>query len=160
MASLNSLLFIDNHVVTEIVKAHFIVCTVSNIGVICLFLLVRHHIAYNKTHSKAQKVIKLTHPFAVTLCKVIVYSYNVNPFACKGIKVCRKCSNQSFTFTCFHFSNSSLMKNDTTDNLNIEMLHSKHTPGGLTADRKGFRENVVKSLPLCKSFLKFKGFIS
>ena len=93
----------------------------------------------NKTCGKSEVSVKFAHPFGVTACKIIVDCYDMYTLACKTVKVCRKCSNQSFTFTCFHFGDSALMKYDTTYNLYRIMFHTKYTPSTLSAYSKSIR---------------------
>ena len=102
-AFLNTVFFINNHIVTKIVKSHFVICTVGNICSIsfatCFVIL----FVNNQTHRQSKEVIELAHPLTVTLCKIVIDGYDMHTFARKSIKVCRKGCNQSFTFTCFHF---------------------------------------------------------
>ena len=128
MSSLNLVLLVRNHIVTKIVKAHLVVRSVGYIsGVSCLTLIVVKSVndkAYLETH----ELIELAHPLGVTACKVIIDRNNVNSVTRKSVEVSGEGSNKSFTFTCFHFGNTSLMKNNAADDLNREMLHAKNTP--------------------------------
>ena len=139
MTSLNTALFVNNHVVTEIIKAHFIVCAVSNIGSISLAACRIIFFMNNKPNGESEKVIKLAHPLAVTLGKVIVNRNDVNALACKGVKIRRESCHKSFAFTGFHFGDSALVKDDTADNLDGEVLHSENTPRRFADNCKGFR---------------------
>ena len=77
---------------------------------------------------QTEEAVQLAHPFSVTLCKIFVYGNDMNAVACKCVKICRKCSHEGFTFTCFHFTDTSSVKDDTAYDLHTEMLHSQHTP--------------------------------
>ena len=154
MTSLHFILFISNHIVTKIVKAHLVVSTISNIGVISLSSFCVCLVVNNKTYVKTEETVKLSHPFRVTFCKVVVNGYDMNAVTCKRIKVSGKGGNKSFTFTCLHFGNSSLMKYNAADNLNLEMLHTKNTPCAFTTYCKSVGQDVVKCFSVCESFLK------
>ena len=64
-----------------------------------------------------------------------------------GIQISRKCRYQCLTFTCLHLCNTSLMQDNTTDNLYSVMLHAKHTACCLTYGRIRFRKQIVKKFP-------------
>ncbi len=64
-----------------------------------------------------------THPFRVSLCQIVINSYNMNTFTSKCIKIQRQGCNKSFTLTCCHFSNLSLVQNSSTNKLDIIMYH-------------------------------------
>ena len=65
----------------------------------------------------------LPHPLSVTLCQVIIHRYNLHTLAGQSIQVGGAGGNQCFSFTRFHLSNTSLMKDNTTDELYRIMLH-------------------------------------
>ena len=54
----------------------------------------------------------------------------------------------------FHLGDSALVKNNTADNLNGEVLHTKHSPACLTTGCKCFGENIVCCFAVGKSFFK------
>ena len=104
----------------------------------------------DKAGAQAEKTVKLAHPFAVTLCKVIVNGNYVNALALKRIKICRQGCHKGFTFTCFHFRNSALVQNDAADYLHIKVLHSKHSPCAFSANCESIRQNIIKRFACCK----------
>ena len=67
--------------------------------------------------------IKWSHPFRVTLGKIVVHGNNVNTVSCKCIEEYRQCSHKGLTFTCCHFCNLTLMEYCTTEELYIVMYH-------------------------------------
>ena len=85
MTSLNLFLLILNHVVTEVVKAHFVVCAVCDIGIISLTALRICFFVDNKTNLKTEKTVKLAHPLTVTFCEIVIDCYDMNTFAVKSI---------------------------------------------------------------------------
>ena len=159
MSALYLVFLINNHIITKIIKTEFIVGTVGYIGIVSGSLILVGHSVNYKTYRKPHKAVKLSHPFGISLCKVIVYRYNMNALPRNGIKICRKGSNQGFTFTCLHFGNSPLMQNDTAQNLNGEMSHTKHSVASLSASGKSFGQQVVERFSAFVSFLKFVCFV-
>ena len=150
MTALNSSVGVHYHVITEIVEAHFIVCTEGDICGVCFLSLCGSLFVNNKTDLKTHKAVDFTHPLGVTLCKVIVYRNDMNAFACESVKISREGSNESLTFTGLHFCDTTLVKNNTAENLYGIVLHTENTPCRLTASRKCFGENIVE----CSTFLK------
>ena len=113
----------------------------------------------NQTYRKSHVFVELAHPLGVTACKVVVDGYDVYAFACEGVEVRRKGSNQGFTFTGFHLGNTSLVQDDSADYLYGEVLHSKHTPARLAACGKCVGKNIIESLAVCKSFFEKNGLV-
>ena len=159
-STLYELFFINNHVISQIVKSEFIVCYISNITVICCTTFVIIHTVQNNTYCKSKEFMYLSHPLSISFCEVIVDCYNMNTFTCKSIQICWKCRYKCLTFTSSHLCNSSLMKNHTTNNLNTIMFHSKRSACRFSYNCVGFWKNIVKCLSLCKSIFKFFCFIS
>lgn len=87
----------------------------------------------------------LPHPLSVTLCQIIVDRYYMYAFSRQGIQISRKGGGQSLSFTGTHLGNTSLVQNDTADNLDAEMFHPQHTHGRLPHDSIRLGQNVVKS---------------
>ena len=52
--------------------------------------------------------------------------YTITGIALQRIQISRKCRYQCLTFTCLHLCDTSLMQDNTTDNLYSVMLHAKH----------------------------------
>ena len=144
VASLHLLLFIKHHVVSQIIEAHFVVGAVGDIAVVCLLALRVCFFVNDKACAETEKTVKLAHPFAVALCKVIVYGNDMHALALKRVKVSRQSGHEGFAFAGFHFGNSALVQNDAADNLHIKVLHSEHSPRALAANRESIGQNIVK----------------
>ena len=80
---------------------------------------------------------------------------DMNTFSFQCIQICRRCGNKCLTFTGLHLCDTSLMKNDTTDELYPVMLHAKHTFCSFTDSCKSFRKRIIQSFSFCKSFFIF-----
>ena len=158
--SLNKLFFIDDHIVTKIIKSKFVVCYVCDVTSVCRTTLFRLHVVKYHAYSQAKELVNLTHPLSISFCQVVVDGYDVDTFSLKGIQICRKCGNKSFTFTCFHLGDTALVKDDTTDDLYTVMLHSKYTFGCLTYGGKCLRKKIIQCCTFCKTFLIFSCLVS
>ena len=97
----------------------------------------------------------LTHPLGISLCQVIVNGYDADTLAFQSVQVCRKCGYQCLTFTGLHLSDTSLMQDDTTDNLYSVMLHAKDTARSLTYGCICLRKKIIKCLSLLQTLLIF-----
>ena len=158
--SLNKLFFIDNHVVTKIIKSKFVVCYVCDVTSVCCTTLFRFHVVKYNAYCQAKEFMNFAHPLSISFSQVIVDCYDVNAFSFKGIQICRKCGYKSFTFTCFHLGNTALMKDNTTDDLYTVVLHSKYTFCCLTYSSKCLWKKVIQCCSFCKAFLIFSCLIS
>ena len=108
----------------------------------------------NYTNSQTQKFVDFAHPLCVTLCKIVVDSNYVHTFACECIEICWQSCNQSFTFTCIHLSNTTLVQNNTTDDLYVKVTHIKHTCTSLANNCKSIWQNIVCSFAICKTLFE------
>ena len=98
----------------------------------------------DETYAQLKELIYLTHPLGVTLCEVIVNRYDVNALAGNGIEVNRHRSNECLTFTRLHLGDTTLMEDDSADNLNSVRLHAENSPGSLSDSSKCFREKRIQ----------------
>ena len=144
MSPLHHVLLIDCHVVTQIIKAEFIVGTVGDICFIHHLALIRRHIMDNQSHGHAQEAVHLAHPFTVSFCQIVIDGDDMYAFARNGIQIRRQCCYQCLAFTGFHFRNTSLMQDDTADNLYPVMPHAQNTPCCLTHGGKCLRQQVIQ----------------
>ena len=109
----------------------------------------------DKSDCHSEITVDLTHPFGVTLCEIIVYRDYMNAFACQRVEVHRHRSYEGLTFTCLHLCDSSLMQDDTADDLNFVRLHAENSLRSLSYSSKCFRKDIVKCLTCRKSVLEF-----
>ena len=154
--SQHQLLLVDYHVVTQVIKAELIICHISNITGICLLTLFAGHAVQHDPDRQAQKFMYLSHPLSVTLCQIVIDRYNMNALALQRIQVSRCGRYQRFSFTGTHFGDTSLMQNDSADQLYMVMLHVQDTARGLSHRCKRFRQQIVQCLSLSKSLFVFR----
>ena len=145
-------LFINHHIVTQIVKAELVVRCVYNIAVVGFALLLGRHVLQSETNRKTQEAIEYSHPFAVTLSQIIVYRDDMYAFARYSIEAYGKRSYESFTFARFHFCYIAVMQHDTADYLNFKVLHPQDAPARLSDLSEYLRQEIVQSFSLFVSF--------
>ena len=97
----------------------------------------------------------LSHPLRITLCQIVVDRDDMHALSFQGIQICRQGRNQSLSFTCLHLSNTSLVQDDTTDQLHTEMFHAKHTARCFTHGRKRLRQKIIQCLAICQTLFVF-----
>ena len=105
----------------------------------------------NQADRQAEETEYLTHPFRVTFCEVVVDGNDMNAFTLKSVQVSRKRFDHGFTFTGTHFSDTALMEDNTTEDLNGIMLHIEDTGAGLTADSESIREDSIERFTIDKT---------
>ncbi len=70
--SLYQLLFINNHVITEIIKSKLIIRSIGNITVIGFSSLIIVHAVQDTTHCQPKKLMDLSHPLRITLRQIVI----------------------------------------------------------------------------------------
>ena len=151
---LHHLVFIDDHVVAEIVKAKLIVGTESDIAAIGVLALREVHIMGNQAHRKAQELIEPAHPLAVAAGQIVVHRHHVDALASKGVQInCQSC-HQGLAFTGAHLGNAALMQAHAANHLHIKVTHAQHTAGSLAGHGKSLGQDIVQGLTISKSFLE------
>lgn len=76
----------------------------------------------------------------------------------QGIEVNRQCGHQCFTLTGFHFGNSAIVQDHTTDHLYIEVAHTQYPFTGFTDYREGFGEDIVETFAVAQLLTEFIRF--
>ena len=169
MAVLHNLLWTLSHaVIAQIVETEFRVRAVSNIAQILRTALLRAHRVLNATHSKAKKLIEMAHPCGVAAGKIIVHRDELDVLASKCIQVQRKRGYESFALARLHLGDCAAMKNDSSDQLNIERHHvpservaadfaarPHETAAGVLDKCVSLRKNGIKRLSAPHARLKF-----
>ena len=112
------------HIVTQIVKTELVVSTKRDVCLICLATLLRvWSVLVYAVNRQSVEHIKRTHPFRVTLGKVVIHRYHMYAVTCQGIEEHRACSHQCLTLTCRHLGNLTLMQHRATEELYVIMYH-------------------------------------
>ena len=83
---------IKHHVVPQIVKTEFVICTVSNIRVIGGLSLFFTDTVDHAAYRQAQEAIELSHPLRITLCQIVVDCYNMDALAFQRVQIYRQAS--------------------------------------------------------------------
>ncbi len=140
---LHHLIHIYYHVVTEVVKAKFIIGAKGNIATVGKFTLRKIHIMADQSNSQSQEVIETSHFDAVTLGQIVIDGNNVHTLASQGIQICRQGSNQGLAFTSTHLCNFSLVETNTSHHLHVKMPHAHDTAGSLTNHCKSLWQDII-----------------
>ena len=127
MFALNHFFRRMHHIVTQIIETKFIISAINYIASISLSAIFAIRLMLiNTIYGKPKPFKQSTIPFTITASEIVIHRYNMNAMTSKRIQISRQCRYQRFTFTCCHFSNFSLVQNNTSYQLNIIM---NHVPG-------------------------------
>ena len=94
--SLYELLFVDHHVVTQVIETKFVVGDVGDIACVLLAALIVLHIVQNDTDGQTEESVDFAHPLSISVCQVIVDGNNVDTASGQCIQVSRKGGNKGF----------------------------------------------------------------
>ena len=153
--SLDKLLFVDGHVIPEVVKTEFIVGPICDIRIISRLFCIIAHTLDNAAHGQAQESIYLSHPLGVSPGQIVVDGHHMDTLSFKGVEIGGKGRYQSLSFTGLHLGDPALVEHDTAYDLYAEMSHTYASPGSFTAYSKSFRQYIVESFTCRQSFLEF-----
>ena len=156
--TLHALFRAKRHVVTQVVEAVFVVGTVGDIRVIGFTFGGCRQTGHVDANGHAQEFEQGTVVFGITLCQIVVDGNDVNAFTGQCVQVGRQRCGQGFTFTGTHFRDAALVKHHTTQQLNVEVTHAKHTFTGLTHNGEGFRDQAFQRFAFFKTRAEFYGF--
>ena len=155
MSALNDAVLIYDHIVAQIVKAHFVIRAVGYIcGIGCLALFVCESVDY-KSDRQTEIIIKLAHPFAVTLCEVVIDGDDMNTLSGKCVEVGGKRCHLRFAFAGLHFGDTTLVNYYTADELDAVMACAENAVGCFTYQRERIGEYVVKRFAVCQALLEY-----
>ena len=111
--ALHHLLFINNHVVAQIVKPQLVVGAVGDVAVVRGTALIVVEVVDDAPNRKPQKAENFTHPLRIALGEVIVYGHDVHTLSGKRIQIRGQSFCYGFTLARFHFGNAPLVEHDT-----------------------------------------------
>ncbi len=157
MTTLYLIIFINRHVIAQIVKAELIVRTIGNICCIHALTLLGRHVMNNQADLQSEEAVYLPHPLTVSLCQIIIDRNNVYALARQRIQIYRQRCHQCFTFTGLHFRDTSLVQNDATDQLYAVVPHTEHAVSRFAHGGKCLRQQVVQCFTILITLLKFCG---
>ena len=113
--TLYHLIFINYHVITQVVKAEFVIGTVSNVCSISSLTVGEIHVMHNQTNRQAKELVNTAHILAVAACQIIIDSYNMHALAGQCVQIYRRSSYQGFTFAGTHLGNFAAMQHYAAD---------------------------------------------
>ena len=154
MAALHHVVFISHHVVAQIVEAELVVGAVGNVGIISFPAGIAIHALHDQAHRQAQPAVKLAHPLAVALGKVIVDGDDVDTLAGQCIQIGGQRCHKGLAFTGLHLGDVAPVQGDAAGDLHREMLHAQHTPCGLAADSEGIGQNIIQRFAIGQLLLQ------
>ena len=102
----------------------------------------------------------LSHPLGITLRQVVIDCNDIDTFSLQRVQICGESGYKCLTFTGFHLGNTTLMQDNTSDNLYSVVPHSECSVCSFPYDRVSLRQDIVQSLSLCKALFKLSGLAS
>jgi len=114
---------VELHVVPEVVKPEFVVCSIGYVTGIGAFPFLVDHPVDNDSHRKVQEVIDPAHPLGIPFCQIVVDRDKVHASPCKGIQVEREGCCQSLALASLHFGYGPIVQHDAAHKLDVKVTH-------------------------------------
>ena len=102
-ATLNAISGLVDHVVSQVIKAEFVIGAVGDIRLISSLFIFALHVRKVDANRQTQKVVKLSHPLRITIGQVIIYRHDMNTLARQGVEIHRQRRSERFTLARSHF---------------------------------------------------------
>ena len=153
----NQLFLVNNHVITQIIKSQFVVGNISDITLVSFLPLLGGHAVQYHADLQSQELMYLTHPLRVTLRQIVIDGNDMDTLAFQSIQISGKGGHQSLTFTGTHLCDTSLMQDDTTDQLYSVVLHIQNTLCSLSYGCIRLRKQIVQGLSIVQTLLVLLG---
>ena len=99
----------------------------------------------------------LSHPLGISLCQIVIDSDYMDAFSLECVKICRQKGCLCLTFTSPHLCNTSLMQDDTANQLYPVVFLVQYTFRALANDCVCLRKNIVQACPLGNPLFEFRG---
>ena len=90
-ATLHPVCHLIDHVVTQVVKAVFVVGAVGDVSAVSSLLFFTRHLRQIDAHRHTQKVVELAHPLRIAIGKVIIHRDHMHALTRQRIQVNWQC---------------------------------------------------------------------
>ena len=111
------------HIVAQIIEAKLVVRSVGDVRRVGRFFFVAILSVNHHARRQSQKVIEPSHPLAVTLGEVVVHRHHVHAFSAERVQIHRQSTNERFSFSRFHFRDTSFVEDHASDELHVKRDH-------------------------------------
>ena len=144
MPALHHVLFVNDHVVAQVIEAELVIGAVGYVGGICGAARLVVQIVRDHADRHPQVAEHLAHPFALKACQIIVDGNDMHALAGQRVQIAGERGDERFAFACSHFGDTALMQHDTAEHLHMKMTLAKHAAHGLAHDGKRLGQQVVQ----------------
>ena len=158
VAPLHHIAFTDDHIIPQVVKAHFVVGAVGNVAGIGGPALGVIHIMHDNAYGHAHKAEDVSHPLALKFGQIVVDGDDMHAFAGQGVQIGGQGGGVGFALAGFHLGNAALMQADAADDLHRKQALAVHAPYGLAKRGESVGQNLVQRFAVLQAGLQFRGF--
>jgi len=135
---------IELHVVAQVVEAELVVGAIGDVGSIGFLALEIVHLVLDAADGKSEEFVNLAHPLGIATREVIVDRHHMNATPGQRVERHRQGRRQSLALPGAHLRDPSLVKHQTTHELNIKMTHTQRPSARLTDQGEDLLELRVK----------------
>ncbi len=145
------------HVVSQVVKAQFIVGAVGNICGVGGPAFRVGEAMQDTARGQPQKAVDLSHPLRVALGQIVIDGDDMNTLARQRVQVGCQRGHQGFTFAGLHLGNPAIVEHHAADQLDVVVTLAERALGCFADNRKSFRQQIVQFFPIFQAGAEFCG---
>ena len=108
-------------------------------------------------HRQTEQVIDGRHPTRVAARQVVVHGDQMHALAGQRVEVQREAGDESFAFAGFHLGDLSLVQDDATDELDVEVAQTHGAATRLTAEGERLDQKLIEVLTIASLLAQLIG---
>src|SRR5664280_629253 len=134
--------FRSGHMISQVVEAELVICTIGDVGCVCSSTLFRRAVVLKEADRHAKEFIDRPHPGPITLGQVIVDGNKVPSMTHNGVEVQGTGGHERLPFAGLHLRDIAKVERDTSKELFGEELQPYETASRFSYQREGFRQQL------------------
>ena len=158
---LHHVLFVDHHVVPQVIEPELVVGAVDDVARVRLFSFLRPHVVLYDAHRKPEEFVHGAHPVAVPLGEVVVDRYDVDVVAGERVERDRQRGHKRLTLAGRHLRDLAVVQDHAAHHLHVEMPQAYRPLRRLPDHGEDLRQHRVQRPVLClaQALLVFRLFL-
>ena len=154
VAPLHHIAFPDDHIVAQVIEAHFVVGAVGHVAGVGLPALGVVHVVDDDANAHAHEAENVAHPFALKLGQIVVDGDDMDALPGQGVQVGGQGGGVGLALAGLHFGDAALMQTDAAHDLHGEQPLAVHPPDCLPEGRECVGQDLIHGFALVQPFFQ------